>query len=367
MVRRPRAGSLIHRMGFPSVRVDFPRSRARAGNPSYRRQQPHRLGLDLRNFAVPGRPSLLLALVAGLLTGLLAWAPAPATAAGEDPGTAVPLRTYRLALLSDPSYAAAVAPAAVTEAESDAQVLAAKQLLVDRLNQVYGVELAIRFTLAPGTVNLNLRNAAEATAPGGPCGTQACFTTDQLAAGCTDDLMARTRNVLGQVLGARSYEIGHLVLGAATAGASYPSSAGTEYRAFGCSGSTTPTGDGYAIDRLAHELGHQLGAGASFDGAACAEERNPDTSTEPGSGASVMGGAGTCGADDLQAHPSPWFTSVSLEEIGWYVTGNGLVPEDAVAAEVQSVALTGFDGSDSFKLSFGGVQTETITLSLIHI
>ena len=55
-----------------------------------------------------------LALVVGLLVGLLAGVPSAASAAGEDPGTAVSLRTYRLALLSDPSYAAAVAPTALS-------------------------------------------------------------------------------------------------------------------------------------------------------------------------------------------------------------------------------------------------------------
>lgn len=302
------------------------------------------------------------ATVLALVAGLLAVTPSPALArAGEDPGAAVQVRTYRLALLSDPSYAAAVAPSAVTEAESDTQVLAAKQALVDRLNQVYGAELAIRFTLAPGSVNLNLRNAAEATTANGPCGTQPCFSTDQLAAGCTDDLMSRTRNVVGQLLGARNYEIGHLLLGTTTPGASYASSAGTEYRAFGCSGSTAPTGDAFAIDRLAHELGHQLGAGATFDGTSCVEERNLDTAVEPGSGASIMGAAGTCGTDDLEAHPEPWFSATSQEEIGWYVTGEGFVHADAVAAEVQSVAFRDFDASDSFKLSFGGVETVPIT------
>ena len=52
------------------------------------------------------RPHLaLLALVAALLAGV----PTTAHAAGENPGASVVLRTYRLALVSDPSYAAAVA------------------------------------------------------------------------------------------------------------------------------------------------------------------------------------------------------------------------------------------------------------------
>ena len=306
--------------------------------------------------------ALPVALPVALVLGLLACTPAVATAAGEAPGAAVTLRTYRLALASDPSYAAAVAPGATTKADSDAQVLAAKQAVVDRLNQVYGDELAIRFVLAPGTSGLNFRNAAEATTANGPCGTEPCFTADQLAGGCSDDLMHRTRYVIGQLLGAHGYEIGQVLLGTAAGSSSFQWSAGTEYRAFGCAGSTTPTGDGFVVDLVAHELGHQLGAGATFDGLSCTEERNVDSAAEPGSGSSVMGRPGTCGTDDLQAHADPWFSSTSLDEIGLYVTGDsGVVPDDAVAAEVQSVALTGFDGVDSFKLSFNGVQTPPIT------
>lgn len=309
----------------------------------------------------PARRVLDRALALVLAATALAFVPAtPAAAVGEAPGAPVVLRTYRLALLSDPAYAAAVAPLATTKAESDAQVLAAKSVLVDRLNQVFGDELAIRFVLAPGSANLNLRNAAEATGANGPCGAQSCFSPEQLTA-CTDDTMRRTRYVVGQLVGARSYEVGHLVLGSAAGGSSYQSTAGTEYRAFGCSGSAAPTGDAFVLDRLAHELGHQLGASATFDGVFCEEDRNGDTAVEPGSGASIMGGAGTCGADDLQADADPWFSTVSQDEVGVYVVGDGAVPEDAIAAEVQSVAFTGFDGADSFRLSFGGAQTVPIT------
>ncbi|GAB3248950.1 M12 family metallo-peptidase [Nocardioides dilutus] len=303
------------------------------------------------------RRALALVLCASALALLPA---APAASVGEAPGASVVLRTYRLALLSDPAYAAAVAPTATTDAESDAQVLAAKGLVVDRLNQLFGEELAIRFVLAPGSIDLNLRTTAEATAANGPCGAQPCFTPDHLAS-CTDDTLRRTRLVIGQLLGARSYEIGHLLLGSAAGGAAYPATAGTEYRAFGCSGSPTPSGDGFVVDRVAHELGHQLGASPTFDGVWCEEDRNQDTAVEPGSGTSIMGGAGTCGVDDVQADADPWFSTVSRAEVGTYVVGDGAVPEDALAMEVQSVAFKDFDGSDSFKLSFAGVETAPIT------
>ena len=345
------AGSLIHRtVARPSGWTSLVPRRGRRARRTVENDPTHRLGSDRRNLRAakppPGRVVRSPCSAASSRPDAC-----PSRARGEDPGAAVQLRTYRLALLSDPSYAAAVAPTATTEAR------------VGRPGA--GRQAGARRPAQPGVrpragdpVHARARQRRPQPAQrgggddaNGPCGAQPCFTTDQLAAGCIDDSMRRTRYVVGQLLGARNYEIGHLVLGAATPWSSYPSSAGTEYRAFGCSGSTTPTGDAFAIDRLAHELGHQLGAGATFDGDLLrTEERNLDTAVEPGSGASVMGAAGTCGADDLQAHPDPWFSATSQEEIGWYVTGDGLVPDNAVAAEVQSVALRDFDGADSFKL-----------------
>ena len=94
-------------------------------------------------------------------------------------------RTFNLAFLTDPTYAAFVAPGAVTHATSDPLVLAAKVSLINRVNQVYNDDVAYKFLLIAGTdTKLNLLTAAEMTGTDGPCGASACFTAPQ-AAGCT--------------------------------------------------------------------------------------------------------------------------------------------------------------------------------------
>ena len=87
--------------------------------------------------------------------------------AGEAPGDAVKLRTYRLALVTDPSYA--------TYFGTD-NVLAEKVTLINRVNEVYNDDLAVRLVLINDTDKLNLDTAAKATEPNGPCGGPACFT-----------------------------------------------------------------------------------------------------------------------------------------------------------------------------------------------
>ena len=76
-------------------------------------------------------------------------------------------KDYRLALVTDPSYAAYFGAANVS---------AEKATLINRVNQVYMDDLAIQFLLVANTDLLNLNTAALATTAGGPCGANACYT-----------------------------------------------------------------------------------------------------------------------------------------------------------------------------------------------
>lgn len=289
----------------------------------------------------------------------LAAAAARTSSLGEGAGATVTLRTYRLALLSDPTYAAFVAPGAPSNAASDSAVLAAKVTLVNRLNQLYGDDLSIRLQLVTGTdTKLNFWTAAEASGANGPCGAFPCFPASMLADGCKPLILDRQHWVVGQLIGARNYDVGHLVLGIDGGGIANIGAVGRENKAGGCTGLSAPSGDAYTVDYLAHELGHQFGADHTFDGstAGCSGQRAAGTAVEPGSGSTIMGYAGICGADNLQTHSDPVFSTVSRDEVDAYVREGPFVVQ-----EWQSVALSQFDGTDSFKLQFGATQTSTIT------
>jgi Metallo-peptidase family M12B Reprolysin-like len=81
-------------------------------------------------------------------------------APSSDPPTGDVLRTYRLALITDPGYAAYHG--------GPANVTAAKVALMNRVDQVYEDDLSIRMQLIPNNDLLNLNTWAAATAPNGP-------------------------------------------------------------------------------------------------------------------------------------------------------------------------------------------------------
>ena len=264
---------------------------------------------------------------------------------GEAPGGPAVKRIYRLAFATDQTYARYFG----TE-----NVLAEKVTLMNRVNQIYNDDLGITMVLINDTEKLNFDTDAEAIEPNGPCGASACYTPQQLA-GCTGALLTRNQTVIGQVIGAPNYDIGHIGLGVNGGGVAQLGVVGGQNKARGCTGLPQPEGDFYAVDYVAHEMGHQFAGNHTFNGTLvnCASNKAAPA-VEPGSGSSVMAYAGICGQDDLQPHTDPYFSQRSQTEISAYVLATRVVNE------VQTISLFNFDGSDAFRLTFKGETTPEI-------
>ncbi|MGI5238887.1 M12 family metallo-peptidase [Dactylosporangium sp. CA-139066] len=273
-----------------------------------------------------------------------------AQALAEVPtGPQVTLRTYRLALVTDPSYAAFFGADNVT---------AAKVTLINRVTQVYEDETAIRLILVNDTDKINLNTPALATEPNGPCGAAACFTTAQLAS-CGSGTLSRNRIVLGQLIGASNYDIGHIGLGVNGGGVASLGVVGGGSKAQGCTGIPQPVGDYYAVDYVSHEMGHQFAGNHTFNGTqynCSGGNRSAANSYEPGSGSSIMAYAGICQQDNLQPHSDPYWSQRSYTEITTYITSS----RPAINA-VQTASLYAFDtNGDSFTLRYNGSDSAPI-------
>ena len=269
--------------------------------------------------------------------------------------TGTVLRTYRLALITDPGYATYVGGPAV--------VTAAKVALMNRVDQTYEDDMSIRMQLIANNDLLNLNTWGLATAPNGPCGAAACFTQAQVT-GCSST--TRARFVIGQIIGASNYDIGHLALGQPGGGVANLGVVGRSNKAGGCTGIPTPVGDFYAIDYVAHEMGHQFGGNHPFNGNQlnCSSgNRSAAHSEEPGSGSSIMAYAGICLTDDLQRHSDPYFSQHSQQEINTYVASS----QNAIN-EVQTASLRHFGGGNELQqVTFGPGYQQASTVQPLTV
>jgi hypothetical protein len=279
---------------------------------------------------------------------------------GEGGGAVAIQRTYRLALVTDPSYASYFGTT------SDSVVTAEKTTLVNRVNHVYGDDFSIRLLLVAGNDQLNFNTTAQFTGANGRCGQLPCYSPTLMTDGCysptadQQDYYALTQNriVTGQLIGAENFDIGHIAFGPAGDGGGIAGLGvvGGRFKAEGCTGLNPPTGDAFAIDYVAHELGHQFGGDHTFNSLVCDDNREASTSVEPGSGSSVMAYAGICGTDNLQSHSDPYFSQRSQTQVAAVTRAS-----TTNVGEVQNVALSGYDGGEAFTLAFGAGATSAIT------
>lgn len=222
--------------------------------------------------------------------------PAPEVTSGTN------LRTYRLALAATREYTTAVGSGTV------AGGLAAQVVVMNRVNGVYERDVAVHMNIVANN------NLVVYTVEPDP------YTNDDPGA-----LLSENQSNLDTVIGSANYDVGHVFStgGGGVASLNGPCNAGN--KAQGETGLPTPLGDDFAIDYVAHEMGHQFGANHTFNATAsnCGGNRVGSSAYETGSGITVMGYAGICGTSDLAAHSIDTFHVKSIEVIVAFTTTGG--------------------------------------------
>lgn len=219
------------------------------------------------------------------------------------------LRTYKLALGCSHQYAQA---ATGLSSPTVAQTLAKMTTTMARVNGVYEREFSVTMVFVS-----NENALIHPTSTGDPYGPD-----DSNPGALLTDNQTQCDNLIGNA----NYDIGHVFStgGGGLALLGVVCEAG--YKAQGVTGSPTPTGDGYDIDYVAHEMGHQFGSEHSFNNdndGSCGGNASSADAFEPGSGSTIMAYAGICYPDDLQAHSDAYFNAKSLLNIQSYITSGG--------------------------------------------
>ena len=268
--------------------------------------------------------------------------PTPNVSSGET------LRTYRLAMAATGEYT-------VFHGGTVVDGLSAVVTTVNRVDGIYEREVSVRMVLVANNDLLIYANPA----------------TDPYA-NTSGDLTANQNNV-NTVIGSANYDVGHLV-GTGGGGVAGLGVVCGGSKARGLTGSGAPVADGFDIDYVAHEMGHQFSGNHTFNGSggSCTGgNRNGSTAYEPGSGITIQAYAGICAGDDLQPNSDDYFHRLSLNEILAFTTTGGGSSCGTTSATgngaptVSTPATVTIPGRTPFTLTAQGSDPNSDTLTFV--
>lgn len=198
------------------------------------------------------------------------------------------LRTYRLALACTVEYSQ-------FHGGTLGQVIAAMNTTMARVNAVFERDLGLTMVMVANTSIIFL----------GPDVNSDPYTNNS---GST--MLGQNQTTCDNSIGTLNYDIGHVFStgGGGIAALNSPCNNGTKAR--GVTGSSSPIGDAFDIDYVAHEMGHQFG-GNHTQNNNC---QRSSVSVEPGSASTIMGYAGIC-SPNVQSNSDDYFHGENIKEM----------------------------------------------------
>jgi len=230
------------------------------------------------------------------------------------------LRNYRIAIATTFEYSNTYGGG------TNAGTISSLNTWLNNANAIYERDLAIHLNLV-GDIDVLYTAERGFTAATDP------YNND--SAGAMVDV---ARSDLNTKVGAANYDLGHVFGTFASTGGSGVAYVGVVCLDFDNGDSFGPLkgggatrfggapGNVFALGVFAHELGHQFGANHNFNGTVdnCGpSQRSEATSYESGSGSTIMGYAGICGADNITNTTDVRFHATSYGEINSHIAGVG--------------------------------------------
>src|SRR5574343_111936 len=208
------------------------------------------------------------------------------------------LLTFRLALSCTAEYSNYFG---ATSAAQVANVLAAFNATMTRVNGVFEKDCTIHMKMIASTTNVIYYNAG--TDP-----------YSAAAAGSGGAWNAELQSTLTSVITEANYDVGHL-FGASGGGGNAGCIGcvcedGSKGSGFTSPADGIPSGDNFDIDYVAHEMGHQFGANHTFSHS----NEGTGVNMEVGSGSTIMGYAGIT-SRDVQPHSDDYFHFASIFQV----------------------------------------------------
>lgn len=214
------------------------------------------------------------------------------------------LRTLRIAISTTGEYTNYWNDGDTENGNAQEDALAQVVSSLNRMNEIFEVDMAVTFTLVTGT-EIIFESAI----------------SDPYSSGSFN---SQLQSELTTTVGEANYDIGHLIHRENNASNNNGNAGcigcvcvdGEKGSGFSSHAFTDNDGGPYVtdffdVDYLSHEIGHQMGARHTFS----MRSEGAGVNVEPGSGSTIMGYAGIEQFNDVQDHSDPYFHYASINQI----------------------------------------------------